>query len=167
MCCRTSYSLIIALISFLVFPFCSFSQPGLNYRPVISSLTNPVDIVSPNDGSNRLFIVQKEGKIKVYDPSFAFKGDFLTVAPITTQSERGLLSMAFHPDYKSNGLFFVYYTNAQGSILLLSPIQVQPIIMVASSILARMVSYTLLPETVVAAVINSIMDKTQACYLGK
>ncbi len=116
MCCRNTYTLIIALITLSVSPFYSFSQPGLNYRSVISSLSNPVDIVSPNDGSNRLFIVHKEGKVKVYDSSFVYKGDFLTVTPITTQSERGLLSMAFHPDYKSNGLFFVYYTNAQGSI---------------------------------------------------
>lgn len=94
----------------------SFSQPVLRYKSVVTSLKNPVDIVSAGDGSNRLFIVQKEGLIKVYDKSFTYVGDFLTVAGITTQGERGLLSMAFHPAYKTNGLFFVYYTNSQGNI---------------------------------------------------
>jgi glucose/arabinose dehydrogenase len=108
--------LIMAFLTISIIPFQSFSQPSLHYKPVITSLTNPVDIASPNDGSNRLFIVHKEGKIKVYDPSFNYKGDFLTVTGITLQSERGLLSMAFHPAYKSNGLFFIYYTNAQGNI---------------------------------------------------
>jgi glucose/arabinose dehydrogenase len=116
MCHGNIYKLIIAFLIIPTISFQLFSQPSLNYKPVITSLTNPLDIVSPNDGSKRLFIVHKEGKIKVYDQSFTYKGDFLTVTGITLQSERGLLSMAFHPDYKSNGLFFVYYTNAQGSI---------------------------------------------------
>ena len=94
----------------------SFSQPILNYRRVITSLSAPLEIVSAPDSSNRLFIVQKVGSVKVYDKSYNFLGDFVTVSGVTINGERGLLSMAFHPDYKSNGLFFVYYTNTQGDI---------------------------------------------------
>ncbi|HZI53565.1 MAG TPA: PQQ-dependent sugar dehydrogenase, partial [Chitinophagaceae bacterium] len=72
--------------------------------------------MSPPDSSDRLFIVQKVGSVKVYDKAFNFLGDFVTVSGVTINGERGLLSMAFHPDYKSNGLFFVYYTNLQGDI---------------------------------------------------
>ncbi len=93
-----------------------FSQPTLSYRKVITSLSQPVEIVSAPDGSNRLFVVQKLGLIKVYDKSFNFLGDFISVPGITTNGERGLLSLAFHPDYKNNGLFFVYYTNLQGDV---------------------------------------------------
>lgn len=92
------------------------SQPVIQYNPVISSLSNPVEIVSANDDSHRLFIVQKGGVIKVYNAFYNYLGDFLSVTGITTQGERGLLSLAFHPVYKSNGLFFVYYTNARGDI---------------------------------------------------
>lgn len=114
--CRNIYHLIASLLIIPTISLQSFSQPALNYKPVISSLSNPVDIVSANDGSHRLFIVLKGGLVKVFDKSLSYKGDFLTVTGISTTGERGLLSMAFHPDYKSNGFFFLYYTNAQGNI---------------------------------------------------
>ena len=105
------------LIFYFVFSYLpSLAQPVLNYRRVISSLSAPLEIVSAPDSSDRLFIVQKVGSVKVYDKAYNFLGDFVTVSRVTINGERGLLSMAFHPDYKSNGLFFVYYTNTQGDI---------------------------------------------------
>lgn len=87
------------------------SQPKVAYETKISGLSAPMDIVNAGDGSNRLFVVQRGGVIKVYNgESFAFLGDFLTVTGIGTTGEGGLLSMAFHPDYKTNGFFYVYYT---------------------------------------------------------
>ncbi len=90
------------------------AQPAIAYEAKISSgLSNPIDIVNAGDGTNRLFVVQRGGVIKVYDgQSFNFISDFLTVTGISTQGEGGLLSMAFHPDYENNGYFFVYYTIA-------------------------------------------------------
>jgi glucose/arabinose dehydrogenase len=79
----------------------AFSQPTLSYKKVITSLSVPVEIVSSPDGSNRLFVVQKLGLIKVFDKSYNFLGDFVKVSNITTSGERGLLSLAFHPDYKN------------------------------------------------------------------
>jgi len=105
------------LIFYFVFSYLpSLAQPVLNYRRVISSLSAPLEIVSAPDSSDRLFIVQKVGSVKVYDKAYNFLGDFVTVSRVTINGERGLLSMAFHPDYKNNGLFFVYYTNTQGDI---------------------------------------------------
>ncbi|MEO6314630.1 MAG: PQQ-dependent sugar dehydrogenase [Chitinophagaceae bacterium] len=100
----------------------SIAQPIVAFESVINSttapglLTNPIDIVNAGDNSNRLFIVQQGGVIKVYDQSMAYLGDFLTVTGITSGGEQGLLSMAFHPDYETNGYFFVYYNNAAGDI---------------------------------------------------
>lgn len=94
----------------------SYSQPALSYRRLITGLSAPLEIVSAPDGSNRLFVVQKVGSVKVYDKSYNFLSDFVTVSGITINGERGLLSMAFHPDYKSNGFFFVYYTTTLGDI---------------------------------------------------
>ena len=113
--CRKIFHLCFTINSVLSCLF-SFSQPTLNYRRVITSLSAPVEIVSAPDGSNRLFIVQKVGSVKAYDKAYNFLGDFVTVSGITINGERGLLSMAFHPDYKTNGLFFVYYTTTQGDI---------------------------------------------------
>jgi glucose/arabinose dehydrogenase len=94
----------------------SDAQPTISYRRIISAVPGPLEVACPPDGTNRLFVVQKSGTIKVYDNSYSLTGDFLTVSGITTNGERGLLSMTFHPSYVSNGYFFVYYTNLQGDI---------------------------------------------------
>jgi glucose/arabinose dehydrogenase len=94
-------------------------QPLLSYNPVVSSgLSSPVDIANAGDGSNRIFVVQRGGTIRIYNgTSFAFIGTFLTMSGnFTTGGERGLLSIAFHPDYENNRYFFVYYTNGAGGV---------------------------------------------------
>jgi len=93
-----------------------FAQPTLSYTSVITGLSSPMQLVHAGDGSNRIFIVQKAGTILVYDKSYTLQGTFLTVAGISTSGERGLLSLAFHPAYKTNGLFFVYYVNGAGDL---------------------------------------------------
>jgi glucose/arabinose dehydrogenase len=116
---KTNWSNLIAYplaLSLIVNCFCSFSQPVLNYRRVITSLSAPLEIVNAADGTNRLFVVQKVGSVKVYDSTYNYLGVFVTVSGVTINGERGLLSMAFHPDFKNNGFFFVYYTNTQGDI---------------------------------------------------
>lgn len=93
------------------------SQPPLTFNPVISSgLSSPVDLVNAGDGSNRIFVVQQGGTIRVYDQQFVYLGDFLTVAGISSGGERGLLSMVFSPSYNTNGFFYVYYTNTNGDV---------------------------------------------------
>lgn len=75
----------------------------------------PVEIQASNDGTNRLFVVEQPGKIKVLsnnsDISSAF--DFIDLSEEVSFSvgqEVGLLGLAFHPKYKENGYFFVYVT---------------------------------------------------------
>lgn len=92
------------------------SQPNLVYSsPVISGLSSPIDIVHAGDGTNRLFVVQQGGAIRVYNAAYSFLGTLVTVAGISTGGERGLLSLAFHPDYETNRFFYVYYTTTDGS----------------------------------------------------
>lgn len=106
----------------LLFTFtCLFSirtaaQPGIQYRPVIQSLNSPLDIVNAGDKTNRLFVVEKEGVVKVFDSSYHYLGNFLQLFNITTQGERGLLSLAFHPQFETNGFLFALYTNNMGDI---------------------------------------------------
>ncbi len=92
------------------------SQPVITFNPVIASLSSPVDIVNAGDGTNRIFIAEQGGTIKVYSAAYALLGTFLTVTGIATGGEQGLLSIAFHPNYETNGFFWVYYTNAAGDI---------------------------------------------------
>src|SRR5581483_7848112 len=75
--------------------------------------SSPVFVTHAGDGSYRLFIVEQGGKIKVLQPGAAATTDFLDITTrVLSGGERGLLGLAFHPFYKTNGRFFVYYTRA-------------------------------------------------------
>jgi glucose/arabinose dehydrogenase len=114
------YKKIIAACSLLpVFLFLSLplqAQPIVSFSPVITTLSAPIDFVNAGDGTNRIFIVQQGGVIRVFDQAFNSLGTFLTVSGISTGGERGLLSMAFSPGYATNGFFYVYYTNTNGDL---------------------------------------------------
>lgn len=111
---KVAVILLILLIGLL---YHSIAQPIISLNPVITTgLNSPMQFVHAADGSKRIFIVQKAGSILVYNSSFNFIGTFLTVTGITSANERGLLSMAFHPDYSNNGFFYVYYTNGSGDL---------------------------------------------------
>jgi glucose/arabinose dehydrogenase len=76
---------------------------------VLSGFSQPVDVESMGD--TRLFVVEQTGKIKIVENG-TVKGTFLDIsARISCCSERGLLALAFHPQYVSNGRFFVRYTD--------------------------------------------------------
>ena len=107
--------LTTGFLFFLVI-FSATSQPVISYSPVISGLSQPVDIVNAADGTNRIFVVEQGGAIKVYNASYTLLGTFLTVTGIATGGEQGLLSLAFHPNYEVNGFFWVYYTNSAGDL---------------------------------------------------
>lgn len=80
------------------FPLISFSQP--------------VDLQTSNDGSNRIFIVEKRGIIRVFSNNSAVDSatDFFDItSKVSSSGELGLLGLAFHPNYTSNGFFYIYY----------------------------------------------------------
>lgn len=81
-----------------------------------SGLQSPVFITNAGDGSNRLFVLEQRGAIRIIDGAGALlTTPFLDIDPIVSSGgERGLLGLAFHPDYANNGLFYVNYTNNSG-----------------------------------------------------
>lgn len=99
----------------------SYTEAGplaLRLEPVITGLTSPLYLTAPA-GDPRLFVVQRDGHIRVVENGVARATDFLDLSARTdVAGERGLLSMAFHPQYATNGFFFVYFTEAgTGDIL--------------------------------------------------
>ena len=89
-------------------------------RPVASSLRNPLAATHAGDGTNRLFVVEQLGEVQVYlangtrlaEPFLDIKEKVLTSNNFA--DERGLLGLAFHPNYSSNGRVFVYYSADAG-----------------------------------------------------
>ena len=85
------------------------------------SFTSPVGLYDPNDGTNRLFVVQQNGFIKVFENNEKVSevSTFLDISSeITYDGERGLLGLAFHPNYTSNGHFYVDYTDGSGNTII-------------------------------------------------
>ncbi|MFD1140424.1 PQQ-dependent sugar dehydrogenase [Larkinella insperata] len=73
----------------------------------------PVELTHANDGTNRLFLIEQEGKIRVFENNAATKTaeTYLDiVTKVASGGEMGLLGLAFHPDFKQNGYFYVNYT---------------------------------------------------------
>lgn len=85
---------------------------------IASGLSSPVGIY--NMGDNRLFILeQSQADIEIITTAGAAVGTFLDLTGlVSTGSERGLLGMAFHPQYATNGYFYVNYTNNSGNTVI-------------------------------------------------
>ena len=82
--------------------------------PVVAGLDNPVRVTAPN-GDSRLFVVERPGRIRVFDLDGTSRGVFLDIASqVSSGGERGLLGLAFPPDYAVSGRFYVNFTNANG-----------------------------------------------------
>ena len=86
------------------------------YAPL--TFTQPVAIVTPPGETNRLFIVEKTGRIvAIPDLAQPTRAEFLEISDRVGDGngERGLLALAFHPDFARNRQFYVWYTGTQGS----------------------------------------------------
>jgi glucose/arabinose dehydrogenase len=84
-----------------------------------AGLRSPVDLAHPDDGSGRLFVVEKAGRIKILKDGKVEEGSFLDIESRVGSkgSEQGLLGLAFHPKFSENGRFFVNYTDLDGDTI--------------------------------------------------
>lgn len=108
--------LLCSLISALTIGGTILAQPVVTMTPVITGLSGAMQVVHAGDSSKRIFIVQRAGSIRVFDKNYTSLGNFISFTGISTNGEGGLLSLAFHPNYASNGYFFIYYTNSGGDL---------------------------------------------------
>lgn len=109
-------SQIIKTLFLLFLSGITLSQtPQLTTIPYISGLVKPVDITHCKD--NRLFIVEQDGRIRIVLNDTLLQTPFLDINAqvLSTGNEQGLLGLAFHPDYKLNGQFYVNYINNNGN----------------------------------------------------
>ena len=95
--------------------------PLVKLQPVTTGLSHPIQVVNAGDGTGRLFVLQKGGAVRVLnrvnDDQYTIAGTFFSTTDLASGSEQGLLSIAFDPDYRNNGRFFVYHTNANGDLV--------------------------------------------------
>jgi glucose/arabinose dehydrogenase len=85
--------------------------PRIELQPVLSGLASPVFLTSARDGTGRRFIIEQPGRIRVLQPGAATSTVFLDITgSVLCCGERGLLGLAFHPQFSTNRRFFVNYT---------------------------------------------------------
>ena len=91
------------------------STPGLQL--ISGALSSPVFVTSPPGDTLRLFVVEQGGRVRVFRRDSLLATPFLDLrGKISSGGERGLLSLAFHPQYATNGRFYVYFTDVNGDI---------------------------------------------------
>jgi glucose/arabinose dehydrogenase len=93
--------------------------PTLALGTPVRGFSSPVGIGHAGDGSNRIFVVEQGGRIRIVKSNVLQPTPFLDIAGrISTGGERGLLGLAFPPNYARKGYFYVYYTNPSGDIVI-------------------------------------------------
>jgi len=112
---------VLALVAVLVFGVIGVAASGdrsgraaFSFQPLVSGLDSPVDVTSAPGDPSTLYVVEQPGTIKIVRAGHV-TGTFLDIrSRVQSGGEQGLLSVAFHPGYVRNHLFYVDYTDVNG-----------------------------------------------------
>ena len=109
-----SSSTVLAMIALMAINATSTRAQTLGIETVVSGgLSQPLFLTAPAGDPNRLFILEKGGQIRIFDrPSNTLLASPYLSIPVMSDSEAGLLGLAFDPHFATNGLFYVNYVTA-------------------------------------------------------
>ncbi|MFN8467032.1 MAG: PQQ-dependent sugar dehydrogenase [Caldilineaceae bacterium] len=118
-----SLLLILFTLLFILNQPARGATDAVSLQPVASGFSEPLLVTNARDGTGRLFVVEKAGKIWIVQNGQRLPTPFLDITDrVMSVSEAGLLGLAFPPDYAQKGYFFVYYTHADQNLALPEPI---------------------------------------------
>ncbi len=89
-------------------------NPAIQLVKVADGLADPINVAAANDGSGRLFVIERIGRIRIIDKDGTLLAEpFLDLSELVQSDylEQGILGLAFHPDYAANGRFYVNFTD--------------------------------------------------------
>jgi glucose/arabinose dehydrogenase len=95
---------------------CAHATPQL--QVVARGFAQPLGLIAAFDGSGRLFVVEQRGTVIEVSPTGATRLWLDLQARTSARGERGLLGLAFHPQFAANGRIFVHYSDRQGATTL-------------------------------------------------
>jgi Glucose / Sorbosone dehydrogenase len=102
---------VLFLLTLFLFPPSLQAQQRVALEGTVSGLSTPVFFTNAKDGSNRRFVIEQAGRIRVLQPGSSSFTTFLDISSrVLFNGERGLLGLAFHPQFSNNRRFFVNYT---------------------------------------------------------
>jgi glucose/arabinose dehydrogenase len=88
----------------------------LDLTPVASGLSSPLLVTHAGDGSDRLFVVEQTGKVRIVKGGDLQSASFIDISrSVSGGGEQGLLGLAFHPSYETNGKLYLSYTDLNGT----------------------------------------------------
>jgi glucose/arabinose dehydrogenase len=91
----------------------------LTVQLVTANLDSPIFMTAPPNDPNRLFVIEKQGLIRIFNVGNSSLATFLDLRSlVSTSGERGLLGMAFDAQYATNRQFYVFYTDPTGDIVI-------------------------------------------------
>ena len=91
---------------------------SVSLEVVVSGLSSPVFVTHAGDDTERLFVVEQGGRVRIAGASPGAWSEWLDLrSQVSAGGERGLLSLAFHPQFATNGQFYVYYTDNSGDVV--------------------------------------------------
>lgn len=104
-------ALLIGLILFALHAWAGGQTP-LKAERVATGFNRPIFVTAPAGDYDRVFVVEQRGLVRIIKDGAVLSTPFIDVSSVVSQgaSERGLLGMAFHPDYTDNGWFYLCYT---------------------------------------------------------
>ena len=115
------FKVVRVLLGTLALALTTAASAQLALQPVLSGLVEPRFVTHAGDGSGRLFFVEKAGRIRVLAPGESAATVFLDLqGQVGEADEGGLLGLAFHPGYRGNGRFFVFYTRRSDNALVVA-----------------------------------------------
>jgi glucose/arabinose dehydrogenase len=113
-------NLLYALILVLVSGASLNAQLTLQNAFPNLTFSSPVFLTHAGDATDRIFVIEQAGRIKVFPNSSntLLSKEFLNITDrVSSGGEKGLLGLAFHPDYATNGYFYVNYTTADSTVI--------------------------------------------------
>jgi hypothetical protein len=95
------------------------SRIHLGLTPVASGLSSPLQVTNAGDGSKRLFIVEQTGGVRIVKDGTLLAAPFIDISrSVSRGGEQGLLGLAFHPGYATNGRLYLSYTDLKGTSII-------------------------------------------------
>jgi len=94
------------------------ARVGLRLAPVLTALSQPLFLTHAGDGTGRLYVVEKAGRIRQVTDGYVTVFADLRARVGSAAAEQGLLGLAFHPGYASNRQLFVSYTDTDGDTVI-------------------------------------------------
>lgn len=92
------------------------SRVHLGLTEVVGGLSAPLGVTNARDGSGRLFVVEKSGAVRIVKGGSLLPTPFIDISrSVSDGGEQGLLGLAFHPSYKTNGKLYLSYTDLRGT----------------------------------------------------